>query len=69
MLRKGNPEGNTVPVTVKDRVEAGDVVRVRFSETGEDANRENTSDQGLHGVYRPSADSRQALRGEIRKYR
>ncbi len=35
MLKKGDPDGKPVPVTVKDRVKTGDIVRVRFSDTGE----------------------------------
>ncbi|MCR4589874.1 MAG: RluA family pseudouridine synthase [Lachnospiraceae bacterium] len=46
VLKKGDPDGMPVPVTVKDRVEPGDVVRVRFSETGEDADSKVAASKG-----------------------
>ena len=46
VLKKGAPDGNTVPVTVKDRVEAGDVIRVRFSENGEDSDSKVAASKG-----------------------
>ena len=36
VLRLGNPEGKYEPATVKDRVSAGDTVRIRFSDAEED---------------------------------
>ena len=36
VLKLGNPEGKYEPATVKDRVSAGDTVRIRFSDAEED---------------------------------